>query len=206
VNKKAFELRGRVESVLVAHTFGSKISTEVEKIQAVRGHGIRGDTHAGTRLADVRELEFRNFGFLKGTEILNLREFSAVSVEELAEVAKVMMLPTAIPRGCLGENLIISGIPHFTQLPTGTMLFFQKDANQKRTTVLIVWKENTPCEWPGKAIQERFPDIKGLERLFPKAAVHKRGIVGPIFASGNICPGDTVVIKVPRQHIYDPTQ
>jgi hypothetical protein len=189
----------------VAHTFGSIVSTEVKKIQAVRGFGIRGDTHAGTRLADVRELEFRNFGFLKGTEIANLREFSAASVEELAEVAKVMMLPTAIPHGCLGENLIVSGIPHFTQLPTGTMLFFQKDENQKRTAVLVVWKENTPCELPGQAIQERFPDISGLERLFPKAAMYKRGVVGFIFASGNICAGDTVIVKVPRQYIYDPT-
>ena len=204
MEKKAFELRGRVKACLVAHTFGSTVSTEVEKIQVVRDHGVRGDRHAGTRLADVRELEFRNFGHLKGVEIANLREFSAVSLEELVEVSSAMKLPSDIPPGCLGENLIVSGIPKFTQLPTGTMLFFRKGDQQKRTAVLVVWKENMPCQWPGKAIQGRFPAIPGLERAFPKCAIGKRGVVGFVFSSGNICPGDIVIAMVPRQRIYNP--
>lgn len=204
MEKKSFELRGRVEAVLVASAFGAKVSTSMKKIQAIRAHGIRGDAHAGTRLLDVRELELRKFGFSKGTEIANYREFSAVSLEEMAGIATAMNLPGPIPYGCLGENLVVSGIPKFTQLPTGTMLFFQKKETEKRTAVLVVWAENTPCQWPGEAIQSKFPDIQGLDRLFPKVAIGKRGVVGSVYVSGNISVGDTVIVRVPRQRMYDP--
>lgn len=204
MTRSAFELKGRVEAVLVAANFGSIVSTSVPKIQLIRGHGVRGDNHAGVRLADVRERQFLSFGFSKGVEIANHREFSAVSIEELAEVAQAMNLLEPIPHGCLGENLVLSGIPKLTELPTGTMLFFRKDEKQIRTAVLVVWSENTPCQGPGEAIQEKFPDIPGLARLFPKSAIGKRGIVGSIYASGNIHLGDTVIAKVPRQRIYNP--
>ena len=204
MTRPAFELQGRVEAVLVAANWGSMLSTSMRKIQLIRGHGVRGDHHAGARLADVREREFLSFGFPKGIEIANYREFSAVSVEELAEIAHAMHLPESIPHGCLGENLVLSGIPKLTHLPTGTMLFFRKDETQIRTAVLVVWSENTPCHVPGEAIQEKFPAIQGLAPLFPKSAIGKRGIVGSIYTSGNIHAGDTVVVKVPRQHIYNP--
>jgi len=204
MTRSAFELKGRVEAVLVAANFGSILSTSVPKIQLICGHGVRGDNHAGVRLADVREREFLSFGFSKGVEIANHREFSAVSVEELAKVAQAMDLPKPIPHGCLGENLVLSGIPKLTELPTGTMLFFRKDEKQIRTAVLVVWSENTPCQGPGEAIQEKFPEISGLARLFPKSAIGKRGIVGSIYASGNIHAGDTVVAKIPHQQIYNP--
>ena len=204
MTRSAFELKGRVEAVLVAANFGSILSTSIPKIQLICGHGVRGDNHAGVRLADVREREFISFGFSKGIEIANYREFSAVSVEELAEVAQAMNLPEPIPHGCLGENLVLSGIPKLTELPTGTMLFFRKDEKQIRTAVLVVWSENTPCQGPGEAIQEKFPNIPGLARLFPKSAIGKRGIVGSIYASGNIHAGDRVIVKVPRQRVYNP--
>ena len=202
--KSAFDLEGRVEAVLVARDFGSIVSTPMQKIQLIRGHGVRGDNHAGVRLADVREKELISFGFSKGTEIANHREFSAISVEEMSEIAQAMNLRTTIPLGCLGENLVLSGIPKLTELPTGTMLFFRKDEQQIRTAVLVVWSENTPCQEPGKAIQHRFSDIPGLARLFPKAAIGKRGVVGSVYSSGNIHIGDTVIVKIPRQKIYDP--
>lgn len=204
MTKSAFELKGRVEAVLVAANFGSILSVSVPKIQLICGHGVRGDNHAGVRLADVRERGFLSFGFSKGIEIANHREFSAVSVEELAEIAQVMNLPKPIPHGCLGENLVLSGIPKFTELPIGTMLFFRKDEKQIRTAVLVVWSENMPCQGPSETIQEKFPEISGLAPLFPKSAIGKRGIVGSIYASGNIHAGDMVVAKIPRQRIYNP--
>ncbi|MBS3902922.1 MAG: hypothetical protein KGZ30_00930 [Anaplasmataceae bacterium] len=211
----AFELQGRVEAVLVTsgsgsvisgtQGFGSLTTMPVPKIQMIRGHGIRGDRHAGVRLLDVREREMLAFGFRKGTEIANYREFSAVSMEELGEIALEMELPGGdIPFGSLGENLVMSGIPRFTELPTGTMLFFRKNEEQLRTAVLVVWAENKPCEGPGEAIQGQFPDIPNLASLFPKAAIGRRGVVGSIYASGSIHAGDTIIVKVPRQRIYKP--
>lgn len=205
MTKPAFELKGRVEAVLVVATFQAAVSTPVPKIQVVRGHGVRGDKHAGVRLADVREDELLSFGLTKGMEIANFREVSIVSAEELTDVAAIMNLPQAFPHGCLSENIIIGGIPKLTQLPTGTMLFFRKDKRQIRTAVLVVWKENGPCLGPGEAIQQSFPDTPKLARLFPRAAAGKRGIVAIVYASGNIHVGDTVIAKIPKQRIYDPS-
>ncbi len=200
--KSAFELIGKVEAVLVATAFGASVSTPVQKIQLIRGHGVRGDNHVGVRLVDIREKELLSFGLPKGSEIANYREFSAVSLEELTEVSHAMNLPKAIPYGCLGENLVLSGIPKLTELPTGTLLFFRKDDNQIRSAVLIVWAENMPCQIPGEAIQEQFSEIPGIARIFPKSAIGKRGVVGSIYASGNVHAGDTVIVKIPRQRIY----
>ncbi|MDO8425025.1 MAG: MOSC domain-containing protein [bacterium] len=214
--RAAFEVRGRVEAVLVTaehgavtsgtYGYGSLMATPVRKIQAVRGHGIRGDRHAGARLADVRERELRAFGLPSGIEIANHREYSAVSVEELAAIAQALNLPGNIPHGCLGENLVVSGIPDLTHLPTGTMLFFRKDENTIRTAVLVVWGENTPCRGPGEALQTYFPDQSELAQRFPKAAVSKRGIVGSVYVSGVIHTGDAVIANIPRQRLYDPVQ
>ena len=202
--RESFTLEGRVEVVLVARDFGSLLSMSVPKIQVIRGHGVRGDSHAGARLADVREKELTLFGLPKGIEIANQREFSAVSVEELAQITDAMHLPSPIPSGCLGENLVLSGVPRLTELPTGTMLFFKKNERQLRTAVLVVWRENMPCQAPGEVIQQLFPGVPDLAGLFPKAAIGKRGIVGSIYASGNIHAGDTVIVKVPRQKLYNP--
>lgn len=203
MKKSDFSLTGKVEEALVGNDFGSMVSRPVEKLQLIRGHGVKGDNHAGVRLADVRETELLSFGFPKGVEIANYREFSAVSAEELESIAQTMNLPSPIPHGCLGENLVLSGIPKFSELPCGTMMFFRKNEKQIRTAVLMVWAENMPCQHPGEAIQKHFPDIPGLARLFLKAAIGKRGVVGSIYVSGAIHVGDTAIIKIPRQRMYD---
>jgi hypothetical protein len=201
--KEAFELYGKVEAVLVGASFNSLATVSVKKIHCIRGHGIRGDGHAGARLADVREKELLSFGLLKGTEIANFREFSAISVEELSLITEGMELPHQIPYGSIGENLVLSGIPKFTELPTGTLLFFKNGA-QIRTAVLTVWAVNNPCRDAGEIIQDRFPTIPNLAARFPKAAINRRGVVGSIYSSGYIHAGDTVVAKIPRQRIYFP--
>ncbi len=203
MTKEAFILRGKVEAVLVAATFGDHVSQSAEKIQVVRGHGVRGDGHAGPRLVDAREQGMLSFGFGKGTEIANHREFSAVSVEELKEIAVGMDVPP-ISYGSLGENLILSGIPRLTSLPIGTMLFFRKNDEQSRTAVLVVWGENKPCVVPGEAIAAKNPGIPKLAPKFVKAAMGRRGVVGSVYCSGIIHAGDEVVVKVPAQRIYEP--
>ena len=152
VIKNPFELYGKVEGVLIGSTHGTHVTTPMEQIEVLIREGICGDKHAGYRLADVREEEILKFGLPKRIEIANHRQFSAVSVEELNEIAESMEIPK-IPYGLLGENLIISGIPNFTFLPPKTMLFFKKDGVISRA-VLVVWGENAPCIGPGEAIQK----------------------------------------------------
>ena len=202
--KPAFELIGRVQAVLVAADFGSILSAPCPKIQVICGHGIQRDKHAGARLADVRERDLRSFGLPKGMEIANHRHFSAVSSEELLEIGLALGLLTSIPFGYLGENLVLVGIPKLTNLPPGTMLFFRKDEHLIRTAVLVVWGENKPCIVPGKALQARFSRIAAT--CFPRAAMGRRGVVGSVYASGTIHAGDTVVVRVPSQRIYDPRE
>src|SRR5688572_7129240 len=172
MRRSATALSGRVEAVLVAHAFGDHVSVPIKKIHVIRHHGVRGDNHAGTRLADVRERALLDFGIPKGTEIANHREFSAVSQEQLDEIAAAMGAPS-IPHGCLGENLVVRGIPNFTALPSGTLLFFRKSPTSPRTAVLAVWGENSPCLAPGEAIQTHYPNLPKLATLFPKVAIGK---------------------------------
>lgn len=204
MTEEAFELTGRVEAVLVASTHGTHVSTRAEKIQLIPRHGVKGDHHAGARLADVREKELLAFGLPKGIEIANHREATVVSVEELTLAAEAMKLTGPIPYGCLGENLVLSGIPRLTELPTGTLLFFRKDDRTIRTAVLAVWGENQPCKSPGEAIQASYPHLPGVGSLFPKAAHGRRGLVASVYCAGTIHQGDAVVVKVPRQRLYRP--
>ncbi len=211
---ESFTMRGTVEAVLITdilgtvvseiYGYGSVATAETQRIQVIKGHGVRGDRHACVRLADVREKEYLSFGLLKGGEIANHREISITSKEELAEIAEALSLDGAILAGSLGENMIISGVPRLSQLPTGTMLFFSKGRDksvQKRTAIIVIWKENTPCAAPGELIEHVFPDSQA-SRLFAKAAIGKRGVVGSIYASGVIHKGDTVTVYVPTQRIY----
>jgi hypothetical protein len=185
-----------VKSVLVSSRFGDPRSYPIEKIQVIRHHGVRGDTHAGPRLCDVREASIRAHGIPKGTEIANTREFSAVSSEELEAIASAMGVPE-IPEGALGQNLVLEGVPGLTQLPAGTLLMFRDQKGNPRTAVLAVWAENTPCVIPGQEIQKHYPDRSGLANLFPKAAVKRRGVVGFVYCSGFIQQGDQVVVVTP---------
>ncbi len=204
IQKEAFTVNGKVEAVLISNTFGTHISTSVRHIDVLIREGIRGDSHAGRRLADAREKELLGLGLPKRIEIANFREFSAVSIEEMEQIAKAMDIPE-IPQGILGENLVISGIPSLTLLPPGTLLFFKKQATIK-PAILIVSGENLPCIAPGMAIQDRYPDKAGLASLFVKSAMNKRGVVGSVYCSGVIDVGDTVIAKIPQQRIYDPNQ
>jgi hypothetical protein len=202
VEKAAFVLTGKVAATLVTGTEGH-VTVARAKIEVVRGHGVRGDGHAGLRLADVRERTLLDFGLPRGIEIANHREFSAVSVEELAKIAEAMGIPD-VPHGCLGENLVLEGVPRLTELPSGTLLCFRKDAAHPRTAVLAVWGENKPCRAPGEAIQARHPAVPKIATLFPKAAMGLRGVVGSVYCSGTIHAGDEVVVHVPAQRLYAP--
>lgn len=192
----AFELRGRVVAALTTRNSNSHLTQSVDKIEVKIGHGIIGDRHAGNRFVDAREEEMIKFGFLKKqTQIQNCREFSAISIEELLKIGNAMGLPP-IPYGYLGENLVIAGIDRFTELPSGSLLFFQGD--KLRDAVLRVSEKNEPCEIPGKAIREYYRQFSPAVR-FKDAANGKRGIVGTVFASGFIHQGDEVIVKVPKQ-------
>jgi hypothetical protein len=202
MNIKGFQLTGRVERVLAASKFGSHISVPVEKVKFIQGQGVLHDNHYGPRLLDVRDTVALRFGLPKGMESFNVRQWSAVSQEELDQIARLMGIASIEP-GLLGENIIVSGIPSFTKLPAGTQFFFKGIKGELRSTILFVYGENKPCHIPGDAIQTYYSGKQGLEKLFIKAANHRRGLVGFVVGSGFIKEGDIVVAEIPDQELYE---
>lgn len=190
------DIVGRVDAVLVG---AGRESVEQEKINVGVGLGVQGDKHAGQRWADVRETAMMAFGLPKGTPISNHREVSVISIEELSAIYRNLgILQT--PLGCLGENLVLRGVPRLTQLPIGTMLFFR--GKEKRTAVLMCTGENTPCLLPGENLARRygmFANDPDIAKKFVKEAIGLRGIVSQVYSSGRICKDDEVVVKVPAR-------
>jgi hypothetical protein len=204
MNIDAFQMVGTVQRALVAHQHGTHISSALEKVKFIQGQGVLHDNHYGPRLVDIRDSIMLRFGIQKGMECFNTRQWSAVSLEEMCEVAEKMGIP-AIANGTLGENLIVSGIPRFTQLPAGTLLFFKGSKGELRTTVLYVHRENNPCQIPAETIQSQFPHVPKLGNEFIKHAKHKRGLVGFVLCSGFVKEGDTVIAEISEQQTYEPS-
>lgn len=184
------KLTGIVSHVMIGHNKHSLESSRIPRVQ-VTFEGFVGDLHAGlTRLSDVRVPHYPN-----GTIIRNTRQVSILSIEEMTDIASALQLPQVLPEW-LGGNLMFQGIPHLTMLPPGTRIFFPED------TVLVVDAENMPCIGPGHVIQSYHSDKPKLAQAFPKAAMHKRGLVGWVERMGYIHEGDETTILLPATVTY----
>lgn len=156
----------------IADTKGDFVTRAVLELPLVLG-GIEGDRHFGlTRQAGVRETHHP-----RGAQIMNVRQLSLVSEEELAELAATLGAPVDWQK--LGANLVLRGVPRLTQLAGSTRLVFPSGAT------VVVDGENAPCSKPARAL--------GLPG-FVKAAMHKRGLVGWVERAGLIRVGDGVAV------------
>lgn len=129
----------------------------------------------------------------EGTVRRNERQWSAVSVEELAEIEEEMNLAEPLSAASVGANLCLAGIPELSRLPKGTLLKFPSGA------VLIVEEYNPPCKYMSDIQAKRHKTVCGeplSSTAFSKAAKLKRGIVGVVEAAGVINAGDDVAITV----------
>ena len=126
-----------------------------------------------------------------GTVRRNERQWSAVSVEELAEIAAAMQLDDPLTAASLGANLCIEGVPELSRLPKGTLLKFPSGAE------LVVEEYNPPCGNMGRiqaSLHSRNAGKKVSDTAFSKAAKLKRGVVGVVEAAGPINKGDEVTV------------
>lgn len=146
--------------------------------------GIVGDRHAGF----VKRADARDRGVRRGTPVRNWRQWSAVSCEDLAEVAARMQIERVDP-AWIGANLAFSGQTGFTRMPRGSMLWFASGL------VLAVEGENVPCSGPGKEIARH--DSAADATRFVAAARGRRGLVGVVYRAGRACVGDTVIVCYP---------
>ena len=144
--------------------------------------GFPGDGHRGfTRVAWQGDKD------PEGTVRRNERQWSGVSVEELAIIGQRMDLER-VARGLHpGCEPVRGGIPDFSQLPRGTRLIFPSGA------VLLVEETNPPCKDMGQQIAAAYATRAGKPadyRLFPRHSIGLRGVVGVVDVPGLIRAGD----------------
>lgn len=124
--------------------------------------------------------------------VFNWRMWTGLSREEVTEIEKRLGYP--IPQGCLQENLLVSGIPRFTQLaPTSRLVFPERGGKQ---VILAVWEENTPCRTVGERL-ETHHKVPGLSTRLIAEARHKRGVMGIVLSAGVIHVGDEIQVYPP---------
>ena len=156
-------LDSRVQAILVNSTHDEDLSSRPVDSVGVSYEGFEGESHSGLVRASCVRVRHQ---YPQGTEIRNTRQISIVSVEDLAEIADNMGVESLQPEW-LGANLLVSGIPSFSQIPPSTRMIFDGGAS------LVVDLENSPCKYPGEIIERHHP---GFGKLFAKAAVGKRGV------------------------------
>lgn len=155
--------------------------------------GISGSRHYGfTRKAGPREPWYN-----RGMEMRSGRQITIVSREELTAIAAAMQVETIAPEW-IGANIVVSGIPHFTLLPSGTRIVFAE-------ATIVVEAPNAPCRIAGRAIAKHLtPDAApgGLDLAFPTKAKGLRGVVASVERAGTIRAGEPITVKVPPQTLW----
>ena len=179
-------LGGKVVSLHLGNNEDLSKQTCVSLIAEVGG--FSGDKHQGS-VRITWEGEWQP----AGTERRNERQWSGVSVEELAHITRRLELTEPLSPETLGANLCIEGIPDFSLLPKGTALWFPSGA------VLVVEEYNPPCSDMGAQIASKHStrsdqQLTGTSWLRPAAG--RRGVVGVIDVAGEIRVGDEVEVRV----------
>lgn len=158
--------------------------------------GPEGDSHVGlTRQLSGHDSEYISTSVLKkGSTVFNTRTWTALSTEEVGEMESI--LDCKIPVGCLLENITIAGISNFSQLEPTSRLVFSPRGAVATQAILAVWEENGPCETVGARLEELYGTPR-LKTEFVKAAQHRRGLMGFVYAAGRVAVGDEVRVYPP---------
>jgi len=173
------KLKGSVVSVHIGKKgeLGKEATDEISSTI----EGIQGDRHFGyTRWSKSKECAVRND-----------RQWTALSVEEVDIIRQNMEL-RELAAETLGPNIVVQGIPEFSQLPRGTKLLFENGA------IFVVEEFTDPCSRMGQHIADKYKIDANNQlikpNLFPKASNNERGLVGVIDRPGIIKPGDAVEV------------
>jgi len=198
------KLAGRV--VMLGQTRDTEsFATVAREVLPLTFEGIVGDRHGGkTRLSGGREPWYP-----RGTEMVNERQISLLSQEELEEVTRRMKLSGVAAEdmaGWVGTNVLVAGLPRFSMIPPRTRMVFEGGV------VIRIDGDNSPCRFAGKSIADNLPEESlsseelrtGLDLEFVKQAKRLRGLVGFIERPGDIRVGEAVTAMIPEQWIYSP--
>ncbi len=184
------QLDARVQVILVNSTADEDLSSSRVASVEVSYAGLEGESHSGLVRSSCVRVRHQ---YTQGTEIRNTRQISIISIEELTVIADNMGIAELKPEW-LGANLLVSGIPNFSQIPPSTRMIFGGGAS------LVVDLENSPCKYPGEVIEHHHP---GFGVLFAKAAVGHRGVTAWVEREGQLNTGDPITLYIPPQRIYE---
>ena len=180
---------GKVELLLARENRDDGFEKQKRESLSLKLSGPEGDCHTGlTRHSDSRTL----LTYKRNTVIRNVRQLTIISIEEMADIARAMNLPS-IDASWLGANVVSSGIPDLTLLSPSTRLQFPSGAT------VVVDMENAPCRQVADVISKTHPE-QGPQ--FVKAATHKRGVTVWVECEGDIKIGDEIKIFIPPQRTY----
>lgn len=185
-------LTGTIEAIFINHRLGSeRNATECDRVR-VSYAGLEGDAYASlTRPACVRT----KAQYPVGTAIRNVRQVSIVSAEELIAIGQNMGLPEPVRPDWVRANLVIAGLPSFTQIPPSSRLVVENGA------AFAIDMENEACAVPGRLIEKDYP---GYGKFFRKAALGRRGVTAWVEKEGIISVGAKVALHIPPQRLYEP--
>ena len=184
-------LKGKVTSLHLGNN--EDLSKQSRASLVAEIGGFDGDKHRGP----VRKT-WQGEWQPKGTIRRNEREWSGVSVEELAHITERLELTEPLSPETLGANLCIEGIPEFSLLPKGTLLVFPSGA------VLQVEEYNPPCADMGAQIASKYSTRSGqplTDKNWLRPAAGRRGLVGVIDYPGEIRAGDEVEVRVYKEPV-----
>jgi hypothetical protein len=128
----------------------------------------------------------------KGTTIRNTRQFTILSVEELAATAAKMGLERLDP-ALVGATMVIEGIPDLSHLPPSSRLQGPEGAT------LVVDIENRSCQLPAKPIEARHA---GFGARYKSAASGRRGLTAWVEREGVFRLNDAIRLHIPDQPIW----
>jgi len=177
-------LMGKVVSVHVGAN--EDLSKQPQASLKAEIGGFAGDKHQGP-VRETWEGEWQPAGTMRRNE----RQWSGVSVEELAHITERLELTEPLSPATLGANLCVEGIPEFSLLPKGTVLVFPSGA------VLQVEEYNPPCSDMGAQIAAKYSTRSGqplTDKTWLRPASGRRGGVGVIDVPGEIRAGDEVEV------------
>ncbi len=154
-----------------------------------RFDGPEGEAHGGlTRPSCSRVMPL----YARNTPIRNVRQFSILSAEDLAEIAARMGIDRLDP-ALVGATMVVQGIPDLSHLPPSSRLQAEGGAT------LVVDMQNRACVLPAKPIEAALP---GFGKAFKAAASGRRGVTAWVEREGLLRLGDRVSLHVPDQRAW----
>jgi hypothetical protein len=159
--------------------------------------GAIGDKHNAPYVnpgaQELKRFEKLGIRISKNEWVANGRQLTAITQEEMAEVATVLGIePQHLRAPQLRANIMFTmgeDVWNFSQTPHGSYITFE---NEGRVMLEVHW-ENFPCVIAGGFIEQSC-GVPGIASKFPKKGYGKRGVTLKVVRPGKIKVGEVACV------------